>query len=92
MKLSLMVLWMIFSVSISIEAVASSITSILELCNRERAIHNNCLWPSEKFLPPSVMTVSIPDGRSWITFSIFTFFKAAHISSAPKDSQGSRLE
>ncbi|MFS7994689.1 hypothetical protein Hanom_Chr12g01109011 [Helianthus anomalus] len=48
------------SVSVSIEAVASSRTSILRFCSNARAKHTSCRCPTLQFSPSSATTYIFP--------------------------------
>ena len=50
------VLWMIASVCVSTDAVASSSTKILAFFKSARPRQNNCLWPTLQFSPFSTTT------------------------------------
>ena len=51
--MNLIVAWMRSSVSRSTAAVASSRTKILVFLRMARARQTSCLWPTERFEPPS---------------------------------------
>ena len=56
--IDLIVAWMRSSVSRSTAAVASSRTKILVFLRMARARQTSCLWPTERFEPPSTTTWS----------------------------------
>ena len=73
---------MIFSVSVSMLAVASSNINICGLCTTVRAKLNNCLCPLEKSLPPSLTSVSKPNSCLLINESALTYSQAFLIASS----------
>mmetsp|Transcript_7913 Transcript_7913/g.19097 ORF Transcript_7913/g.19097 Transcript_7913/m.19097 type:complete len:288 (+) Transcript_7913:347-1210(+) len=90
-KFSRIISWMAASVSLSILAVASSMTRIFGFRSSERAMQSNWRWPWEKFSPPSATSSSKPFGSSAIASTSRTFFKTSHNSSSVAVANGSRL-
>ncbi len=76
-------------------AVASSSTRI-RFCRRmARAKQINCLWPTEKFAPPSVMLASNPAESSFtvsLSFALSREFQRASSLYCPKGSRFFRRE
>mmetsp|Transcript_14946 Transcript_14946/g.37994 ORF Transcript_14946/g.37994 Transcript_14946/m.37994 type:complete len:307 (-) Transcript_14946:1332-2252(-) len=60
LKADRIVFWRSWSVSLSTLLVASSSIKIFDFLMRDRAMHNSCLCPTDKLLPPSEMTESSP--------------------------------
>ena len=56
----LIIFWIIASVAVSMDAVASSRIKMQFLLNSARAKQSNCLWPMLQFDPPSTICESNP--------------------------------
>mmetsp|Transcript_16259 Transcript_16259/g.45074 ORF Transcript_16259/g.45074 Transcript_16259/m.45074 type:complete len:208 (+) Transcript_16259:87-710(+) len=91
LKFSRIISWIIASVSLSILAVASSMTNIFGFRSSDRAMHSSCRWPCEKFSPPSATISSRAPGSSSITWFMRTFSSTSHSSSSLWRWNGSRL-
>ena len=72
-------------------AVASSNTRILFLRSMARARQASCLWPTDKLVPPSVMTESSPADRSAMDSFNLTASKALQRRSSLYSPKGSKF-
>jgi hypothetical protein len=79
LKLSRIVVWIFYSVSISMLAVASSIRMILLFFNTARAIHTNYFSPALRLSPPSTIRVPSPWSR-WSKLAKLHLWSASVIS------------
>mmetsp|Transcript_3869 Transcript_3869/g.9165 ORF Transcript_3869/g.9165 Transcript_3869/m.9165 type:complete len:300 (-) Transcript_3869:143-1042(-) len=84
--------WIKASVSLSMDAVASSSTSTRGCRSSARAMQMSCLWPTEKFSPPSDTTSLSLSGSASTAGLRVHLSSTAQIWASEWASKGSRLK